>query len=436
MIVYYKLPQAQQLLFGIWGLLVMTGAIGIFVYSWALHLERRYRLITVFFNLLTFFVLQGIIDVRYNLDKGKTLTYFSKIVGRSPMVLILLILVLCSVAVICFLKDLHYRRENMLMPGAVKECLDALPEGICFFDHTGQPLLVNKQMNRLSSELTGTGLLNVEKFWEHLQKGKENGNEAIIRSSPTVFVCTEDNKIWDFHRNKLQVSDDSIYELVAYDVTEQYRLGQELDRGNKDLAKVNERLRRYSRELEDTVREKEILDAKIQIHDNVGRALLACRSYLMQPQDKRKREELLLLWRQTVTVLKNEVNSLDQIDEWEQLLKAADAVDVKIVLSGEIPQKEDNRKIIMIAIHECLTNTVKHANGSHLWVDILSDGANISAQLTNDGRKPTDQIKETGGLLNLRKMVEKAGGKMKVESMPEFVLQIEIPKGDKESWIK
>lgn len=431
MIVYRELPQVQQMLFGIWGLLVMTGALLVLVYSWSLKLERRYRIFALFLNALIFLVLQGIVDVRYNLNKRRSLTYLSKIVGGIPATMLLVILGLYTVAVICFLKKLHYKKENMLMPGAVKECLDELPEGICFFDSSGQTLLVNNQMNRLSSELTGTSLLNVKKFLEHLQRGKSN--EGVIRTSPTVLVCTADNKVWDFHRNRLQISDEFIYELVAYDVTEQYRLGKELDKRNRNLEKVNERLRQYSRDLEETVREKEILDAKIHIHDNVGRTLLACRSYLSRPQVKRRRDQLLLLLRQTVTVMRNEVNSSERIDEWEQLLKASKAVDVKINCNGEIPQSGQNRKIILVAIHECLTNTVKHANGTNMWVDILTDESNISVRLSNDGRKPSGQIKETGGLLNLRNMVEAAGGRMTVDGIPEFILQIELTKGDDET---
>lgn len=142
---------------------------------------------------------------------------------------------------------------------------------------------------------------------------------------------------------------------------------------------------------------------------------------------------MLLLLRQTVTVMRNEVNSSERIDEWEQLLKASKAVDVKINRNGEIPQSGQNRKIILVAIHECLTNTVKHANGTNMWVDILTDESNISVRLSNDGRKPSGQIKETGGLLNLRNMVEAAGGRMTVDRIPEFILQIELTKGDDET---
>ena len=142
---------------------------------------------------------------------------------------------------------------------------------------------------------------------------------------------------------------------------------------------------------------------------------------------------MLLLLRQTVTVMRNEVNSSERIDEWEQLLKASKAVEVKIVRNGDIPKRGQNRKIILVAIHECLTNTVKHANGTNMWVDIITDESNMSVRLSNDGRKPSGQIKETGGLLNLRNMVEAAGGRMIIERTPEFVLRLELPKGDDET---
>lgn len=56
------------------------------------------------------------------------------------------------------------------------------------------------------------------------------------------------------------------------------------------------------------------------------------------------------------------------------------------------------------------------------------------AELSNNGHSPAGEIRETGGLKNLRHMVESAGGDMKIESMPRFVLRVLLPKGDEEEW--
>lgn len=221
-----------------------------------------------------------------------------------------------------------------------------------------------------------------------------------------------------------------IHELAAYDVTGEYCLGRELEKRNQRLGEINGRLRAYSLEVNRITREEEILNAKIRIHDDVGRSLLAFRSFLVQPRERRDRGRLLLLWKNIVTALRNEVFSPEQSSGWEQLQKAAEALDVEMVLDGKLPEGKGCREILITALHECLTNTVKHAHGSRIFLSIRKDETGVTAELCNDGKPPSDEVKETGGLLNLRFAVECAGGKMSIESKPRFILRIILPKGE------
>lgn len=222
-----------------------------------------------------------------------------------------------------------------------------------------------------------------------------------------------------------------IYELSACDVTRQYELNLELQKRNRQLSEVNERLRIYSREVEQTVTEQEILAARMQIHDNVGRSLLAFRSWLENPWESHDREELLLFWKYTINLLKNETVPVSKSDNWELLLKAAEALDVTIVKNGKLPDSGKERELLIAALYECLTNTVKHAQGDELYAKIWSDQETVTAEITNNGIPPADRIQERGGLKNLRCAIEKAGGRMTIRSMPRFLLCISLPKGDR-----
>ena len=77
-----------------------------------------------------------------------------------------------------------------------------------------------------------------------------------------------------------------------------------------------------------------------------------------------------------------------------------------------------------VAIHECLTNAVKHAKGKNLFVRVSNEGAQTVIALTNDGEPPAAPIVETGGLADLRKLAESRGVAMTVESAPEFCLKL------------
>ncbi|MDD6069261.1 MAG: hypothetical protein PUC12_00385 [Clostridiales bacterium] len=430
MILYYELSGMERGMYGICTIILMMAAIAILVTVCTRHMELRYALSAFVLATALLFVLQGLTDVNYQMISGGSFCYFAKVIGRLPWAFVALLLLLCAIIESIFVWVLWREKKNRLTPGAIKEGMDALPDGICFFSADGQPLLVNIQMNRISGELFDTEILNAEDFWKQLKTGERMGNGVILRTEPTVLVRTEDGKIWDFHRNILAIGHSEIQELIAYDVTRQYELYGELEKQNQRLSRINERLRLYSREVEQITAENEILTAKIKVHDNVGRSLLAFRSYLTQSPAERDQEQLLLLWRYTIEVLKNEADNVNQQDRWGLLLKAAQAVDVTIVREGELPESEKEKNILIAALHECLTNTVKHANGNELYVSIRSGDTSIMAKMTNNGAPPHGRIEETGGLKNLRRTIETAGGIMTIESSPRFVLQVELPKGE------
>ena len=46
--------------------------------------------------------------------------------------------------------------------------------------------------------------------------------------------------------------------------------------------------------------------------------------------------------------------------------------------------------------------------------------------ITNDGERPRGEIREGGGLNNLRRSVENAGGEMSVSAYPAFALRLNL----------
>ena len=87
-------------------------------------------------------------------------------------------------------------------------------------------------------------------------------------------------------------------------------------------------------------------------------------------------------------------------------------------------------------MRECANNAALHAGAARLLLAVRENGAAVSAELTNDGAPPETEVRETGGLKNLRAAVEKAGGVMTVESAPRFVLRIVFRKEEDAGWPK
>lgn len=430
MISFQYLPNSGQIFFGSAYILLMVIALFLMVISYTSQMEGKYISISVALFLFSFMILQGLCDVMVILNRRWYRTLFSALVNSLPWILLLgFLLFIAGVEGYCLWK-FWKKQKKQLTADAMKESLDNLPDGICFYSRDGQPLLVNHQMNRLSGELFGTEILNGNQFLHQLEREEFIGHGQIIRRKPNLMLQTDNQTVWEFHNKELVLNDNVVSELIASDVTEQYQMAMELEKRNRSLNQINRQLRIYNSEVNRITREQEILGAKVRIHDDVGRSLLAARAYLSQPKEQRERKQLLLLWDYTISSLKKEAEPEQKSGDWELLQKAASAVNVKITLNHPLPEEEKLRALLVAAIYECMTNTVKHADGDEVYVEIQKKDAVLNIHLTNSGKPPSQIVKETGGLSNLRKIIETAGGIMKIESEPRFMLELELPKGE------
>ena len=367
-----------------------------------------------------------------------------------PWIIVALVMVVIFSSELLCLVAVNRAGRDKLSPGSVKESLDALPDGVCFFSEDGRILLSNRRMQHISSDITGIGILNGEKLWRCIE-------EKSVKTdvSDGLVILTSDSKVWNVRRSEIEAEGNRINEIVALDVTEQYELRRELEERNERLNSVNERLRIFSRDMSRLTAEKELLDAKIKVHDDLGRSLLAFRAYLTAEPSKRDRSKLLPLWRYVISVMKKETAPSE---EWDVIEKTAESLHIQIEINGDLPAgladlpvSGEVRSAIMAAIRECLTNTARHAGGDRLFVlikcgaeqgaDHASTSGNPSAsgtapcadaphgiriEITNNGRAPFVPIQEAGGLSNLRHMVERAGGIMTIESSPQFLLRLDF----------
>ncbi len=314
-----------------------------------------------------------------------------------------------------------------LTPVSLQEGLDFMPDGISFSTQDGIPLLVNRKMQNISYAAFGTGVLDMRRLLQLLEAGETAVGCHVEYKENAVFLHLQDGSIWDIQYREIPIRSSQVQECIAYDITEQYQKNQEMEKRNAHLAAVNKKMREYNQNLDSITREREILAAKVRIHDDVGRSLLALRAYLSHKNGDRK--GLVDLWRFTVSALKGEAVSHDTADRMEVLAQAAEAVDVKLVFDGEIPKEQQLEEVVAAAIHECLTNTVKHADGSELAVHTMVENNMVTFELKNNGKPPEGTVEEKGGLRTLRTIVEQHGGRMEILSRPEFLLRIQLRTG-------
>ena len=98
------------------------------------------------------------------------------------------------------------------------------------------------------------------------------------------------------------------------------------------------------------------------------------------------------------------------------------------MISGEMPEKEQVKKLFTEATAEALTNAVKHADTKLFRISFTSDLFSFTASFSNDGKKADKSFCEGGGLSALRKKAENLGGRMTVKAENDFTLIITVPK--------
>ena len=319
-------------------------------------------------------------------------------------------------------------RKNTISKMSIKEAFDDLPCGICFYEASGVTRLVNSKRNDFSIRITGEYLLNGKKFISILTDENIKRN-SLSHQEEEEYIISLDDHVYSFRSREHQLSDKSLYEIIATDITRKHQLSRELNKKNKELSSFNKRMRQYGETIEELTIEKETLSAKRNIHDKLGKLLILSRQSLDKDRTEEEKEVLLSTWKNTLIAFES-MKENESNDTYDELFKAAKDIGISVIFSGRRPESRKGKKIAAKAIIECMTNTIKHAKGNEVYVSFKERNRFIEIQITNNGEQPKEEIKEGGGLSSLRLLIEREGGSMKIISFPRFEMNITIEKGE------
>lgn len=240
-----------------------------------------------------------------------------------------------------------------------------------------------------------------------------------------------DGKAWRYRKTEVKASDGTLYtEAIFSDVTELYHKNLELKAQIKRLKAISLELKWLSDNALILAREKKVLAAKTKLHDDMGAGLIAIRHILNHYQTEEAANAIELFSR-AVSAIKYDNDYSRGHSELDRFLQDARTIGIQVNLSGELPEQDKLRRVMILATRECLTNSVRHAGSTALYITVEKTGGSISMQITNDGRSPETEIVPKGGLFNLYRHILDCGGTMEIQSKPVFVLTVVFP-GTKE----
>lgn len=320
-------------------------------------------------------------------------------------------------------------RKSQIGKNSIKESLDNLPDGLCFSKLDGTPLLVNRQMQLISYEVFGKHLINDLTCARLAREDKVSDKAQILQTDPLVIGL--EGKVWLFQI--IENKEEKYRETIAYNITKEWDVLRKIKNKNQEIKYMNERLKEYQMAALEYTRQKEILRSKIEIHDKMGQALIYFRHYLDKDdktEDERKR--LVQLWNESLVVLDEKENEDEAVKDalWKKLLETAESIGIGFHFTGSLPEGEKDKNTFISIVHEALNNAIRHAEAKNVWIDISEDSARINLSIRNDGHKPSSEIKEKGGLKNIRARLEIYGGTMDIDTSEGFALRISWLKGE------
>lgn len=213
---------------------------------------------------------------------------------------------------------------------------------------------------------------------------------------------------------------------------------------SRALAQTNRELRSAQAIIANTVRNAERLRISRELHDAWGHELtalglqleIACHvteparasDHVMQAKDLAR--ALLGKVRDVVATLR-EAERCELKDALEALAQSVPTPAIHVEISSGVRVSPDQSHALMRCAQEAVTNAIKHAQASNLWLQVTSDGEGVRLVARNDGSSRPAASSPGSGLVGMRERVECLGGKLAVQSGDDFGFTVDawLPTG-------
>lgn len=404
------LPAFVRAFFGLAALLVCLADIAVTVLA---AVKKRYKVIVFAVVLFApvYFIWQVIFDLTLPGDEVSARAV-SHALGGLPWISWLSTLLLAAIASGLLLRYVIKYDKSFITPGAIKLFLDKMPCGICCWLDNGKVLFSNICMNDLCVALTGEPLLNGYVFLDFVKDG----------------IHKVDGKVWRFSCRDFASGGETLHEMIASDITTEYAKTASLERDKSELSRINRELNEYTLNIDETVRMQEILQAKVNIHDEMNRLMLSTAA--VDAGETAELDRIFSMWDRNALLLCLEAERSADTNAADAFVKLAEALKIRLIQRGELPEalSEEQRALFYTAAQEAVANAAKHAGAKTLEISFYETDGFVECSFTNDGRLSSGEVKFTGGLSNLTALAQKQDVSVTAVGGGSFKLILRFPK--------
>ena len=403
----YLLSELSRHLITLWAFMLCVFGIAVIVYA---VFQRRYK--TAVVSLVPFACTYLIWQLLSAINLGDGIIGIEiaqRALDHAPWLSWIAVLIAVTLVMALLLAGSIRYDKNHITPNSIKLCADRMPCGICYWRDSGRVIFSNQCMNQLCISLTNSPLLNGNQF----------------RAALTDGYLTVDGTAWRFVCRDLTLDGEALHEMIASDVTEEYAKTEMLRKDTEELARINRELQEHHLRITDTVRKQEILQAKMNIHDEMNRLML--RTVVADSHNKDELASVFSLWKRNALLLCMEAETDKMaVDKIEKL---AEQMNIRLVWKSELPKSltDKQRELFFSAFSEAIINAAKHAEAETLSVSFTETADELSCTFENDG-KISGNIHFTGGLSNLSLLAKEQNAAVTAEANKTFRLTITFSK--------
>ena len=335
-----------------------------------------------------------------------------------PVPLLLISIVVLMSYVVCLQVYIRRWQKTHVSAMSYREAFNCLPTGLLFYSRTGVPIMVNEAMQEISRGLFGKPVTDGGSFWEEVRGGEDKDTDRCIRK-------TETGKVYSIRKDEILESSIPLYQVTAVDISREYEMTGNLKERQEKARLLNSRLKVLMDSIEYVTMNRELLQLKTALHENIGQCILIAKRYLYAPESV-DRKRMLDFWKECMRHLINEKPEVWELPYYVTS-READQLGIHLEIIGQLPDEPAMIPVIDTAISTHIGNTLKHANGTEAIIAATEKNGKYILTFTNNGMPPEGRITEKGGLLNLRREVERIGGELTIRSEPVFEMKIILP---------
>ncbi len=355
------------------------------------------------------------------------------------------------------------QRHEHLSYFAAIEGMYKLPEGLMCFAKNGEIILLNDAMRACLAEFSlstdlSNALVIVKRIREMdngapavqtpatksapaAQKAPTTQNAPAAQKAPTtqtsatsqsapvsnIRAVSPSGNAYLFTFDVIKLGKKPCYLMMALDINEEELLSQETQKVTRELAKQQEQLRESLQHTQEVANNDALLYMQSRVHDIIGQRLSILHRYL---EDDSTSEELFAKIRPLLNSILDDLENVEEVDSVTELYSVVYAfslINVKITISGKLPQDTRCSHAFVQVIREACTNAVKHAQAALINVVMQETASFALLTITNNGEPFTGVLLQGTGLPGMARAIVSLGGEFDVQPENGFAILAKVP---------